>query len=435
MSQPPPGSLGAPFVGEALQFLKDPFAFTLARTKRHGNVWKTRILGDTVVFFAGPKAFSFFMNDNNFTREKGSPKFLQEILHPDAVPFIDGERHKTRKRLLLSAFTHDALESYLPGMTRIFERYAKKWAAAGEQAIADDLAQLGFDIADMLFAAADPDRSDIERGRDFMTMIRGTFAPPINLPFTAYGKAIKARDRMRVYLKQAVASKDGKGSALGVLKAARTPNGEQLSATELEIELLHFYFAAHGGLTAAIAWLLVVLGEHPDIAKRVREEADRILGDGAPTLAQTKQLAYARAISREVLRAYPIAPTTFVGVAKKDLELDGMSIRAGWKGAGAIWATLQDGSTFTDPTSFKDSRLADDGVKALPDGAFVPQGGGAPDGHRCAGEALIQLAMPAFVGWFAKRYDVTWPVQDASPAGGGLGPLPKSGVRVNIAPR
>ena len=34
MTQPPPGSMGAPFVGEALEFLKDPFEFTLSRTRR-----------------------------------------------------------------------------------------------------------------------------------------------------------------------------------------------------------------------------------------------------------------------------------------------------------------------------------------------------------------------------------------------------------------
>ena len=83
---PPPGSLGLPFIGEATAFLKNPFAFTLSRTKKHGNVWKTRILGDTIVFFAGDKALAFFMDPDNFTRENGSPPFLQAILHPDAVP-------------------------------------------------------------------------------------------------------------------------------------------------------------------------------------------------------------------------------------------------------------------------------------------------------------------------------------------------------------
>src|SRR5512135_2079772 len=139
MSQSPPGSMGAPYVGEALAFLKDPFTFTLDRTRKHGNIWKTRILGDTVVFFAGPKAFSFFMNAENFTRQSGSPKFLQEILHPDAVPFLDGDRHKTRKRLLLSAFTDEALASYLPSIGRILDRYATKWVDGNEHAIAEDL--------------------------------------------------------------------------------------------------------------------------------------------------------------------------------------------------------------------------------------------------------------------------------------------------------
>lgn len=435
MGQPPPGSLGAPYVGEALSFLKDPFTFTLSRTKKHGNIWKTRIMGDTVVFFAGPKAFSFFMDPQNFTRQNGSPKFLQEILHADAVPFLDGDRHRARKRLLLAAFTNEALDSYLPNIMRIVDRFAKTWATGIDNSISADLAQLAFDVADTLFAAADPDASNVEGNRDFAAFVKGGFAPPLNLPFTAYGKAIKARDRLRVYVKNAVATRDGKGSALGVLKDARGPNGEQLTNEELEIELLHFYSAAHAGLMAALAWSFVVLGEHPDLAARLRAEADGVLGDAAPTLAQVNQLTQARAVMREILRAYPIAPATFIGVAKKDLEIDGYAIRAGWKGAGAIWPTLQDATTFRDPTQFQAERLGDDAVKALPDNAFVPQGGGPPDGHRCPGEALIQTVIPAFLAFFTKQYDLSWPEQESSHAPGFLGPLPKGGVRVTITKR
>jgi cytochrome P450 len=290
----------------------------------------------------------------------------------------------------------------------------------------------------MLFAAADPAHSNREAASDFATMIKGTFAPPVNLPFTAYGKAVKARDRLRAYIRRQVAARDGAGSAgtaLGVLKAARGPGGEQLSADELAIEILHFFFAAHGGLTAALAWAIVVLGEHPVMARRLRAEAETRLGEGVPTLAQVRTLTEARAVAREVLRVYPVAPTTFFGVARRDLELDGYAIRAGWKGAGAIWATLQDGATFTDPTKFRSDRLGDDAVAALPGNAFVPQGGGPPEGHRCPGEALIQLVMPAFLGWFTRNYDLTYPAQDTTPGAGGLGPLPRSQLRVAVARR
>src|SRR6185437_7781471 len=156
MSQPPPGSRGLPYLGRSLAFLKNPFEFTLAGTRAHGNVWKTRILGDTIVFFAGPKAFSFFMDPANFTRQNGSPKLVQELLHSDAVPFLDGDRFKTRKRLLLAAFTDAALDSYLPAIFQIFTRYCEDWSTRGERTIVRDLDQLAFDIADMLFAAADP---------------------------------------------------------------------------------------------------------------------------------------------------------------------------------------------------------------------------------------------------------------------------------------
>jgi retinoid hydroxylase len=435
MSQPPPGSLGVPFVGEALTFLKDPFTFTLSRTKQHGSIWKTRILSDTVVFFAGPRAFSFFMDSENFTRQNGSPKFLQELLHPDAVPFLDGIRHQTRKRLLLTAFTDQAMTGYLPGVFQVIQRFVDKWVGEGEKPVARDLSQLGFDVADVLFAASDPATSNVESANDFTIMNKGAFAPPVNLPFTAYGKAIRARDRLRVYLKNQIA-KDGKGSALGVLKSARGPHGEQLSATELEIELLHFFFAAHGGLTAVFAWILTVLGEHPELAAKIRAEADaKLVAGKAPDLDQVRSLDLARSASREVLRSYPIAPVTFIGVAKKDLEFGGYSIRAGWKGAGAVWATLQDGTTFTDPSAYKANRLGDETIHALPTGAFVPQGAGPPDGHRCAGEALVQLLMPALFGWFTRNYELSYPQQDATPGGGGLGPLPKSGVRVQITKR
>src|SRR5215471_3801201 len=368
MSQPPPGSLGAPFVGEALTFLKDPFTFTLSRTRQHGNIWKTRILSDTVVFFAGSQAFSFFMDPDHFTRQNGSPKFLQDLLHPDAVPFLDGDRHKTRKRLLLSAFTDQAMEGYLPGVFTVIQRFVDRWVREGEKPVAGDLSQLGFDIADVLFAASDPATSNVASATDFALMIKGTFAPPVNLPVTAYGKAIRARDRLRVFLKDQIA-KDGKGSALGILKGARGPNGERLSTAELEIELLHFFFAAHGGLTAVFAWILTVLGEHPELAGKIRAEADaRLVAGKVPELAQVRSLDLARAASREVLRSYPIAPVTFIGVARKDLEFDGYSILQGWKGAGAIWSTLQDGTTFADPTAYKSNRLGDDAVRVLPKG-------------------------------------------------------------------
>lgn len=275
MAQVPPGSLGLPYVGEALTFLKDPFAFQLARTRQHGPIWKTRLLGSTVVFFTGPRAFSFFMDPANFTRENGSPPHMQELLHPDAVPFIDGERHRVRKRLLLAAFSPTAMTTYLPKLETLLDRYVTAWAAAGELRLADELSRFAFDLANVLFAAADPGRHEAAHAADFALMVRGLFSPPVKLPFTSYGKALKARDRLRAYIKDAVATRDGAGTALAVLKAARGAQGEALTPAELEIELLHFFAAAHAGLAGALAWMVVALAQHPEVRRRVVVDLDQ----------------------------------------------------------------------------------------------------------------------------------------------------------------
>lgn len=72
-----------------------------------------------------------------------------------------------------------------------------------------------------------------------------------------------------------------------MLKQATGPNGERLSAHEIEIELLHFFFAATSALGSALAWSLVVLGQNPELAARLRAEADQVLGANAePTFSQ-----------------------------------------------------------------------------------------------------------------------------------------------------
>jgi cytochrome P450 len=69
-----------------------------------------------------------------------------------------------------------------------------------------------------------------------------------DLPVTAYGRAVRARDRLRTYLRDQIdADTGGAGTVMAALHTARGPQGEQLTDDELEIELLHFFFAAHGG--------------------------------------------------------------------------------------------------------------------------------------------------------------------------------------------
>lgn len=98
----PPGSLGLPWIGETLAFVQDSFAFFAERRKKHGPVFRTRLLGEQVVCLTGPEAVSFFYDTRYFTRVDASVPQLRELLHPEAIPFLDqSPAHAARRQLLL----------------------------------------------------------------------------------------------------------------------------------------------------------------------------------------------------------------------------------------------------------------------------------------------------------------------------------------------
>jgi cytochrome P450 len=52
----------------------------------------------------------------------------------------------------------------------------------------------------------------------------------------------------------------------------------------------------------ALRFLLIELAKNPDVAKKVREEIDRIVGDGVPTYEHFKKMDYCSAVIKESLR-------------------------------------------------------------------------------------------------------------------------------------
>ncbi|CAG2179943.1 unnamed protein product, partial [Oppiella nova] len=88
-----------------------------------------------------------------------------------------------------------------------------------------------------------------------------------------------------------------------------------LTLEDLREEVDTFMFAGHDTTAQAISWTLYMLGLHPDIQTRVREEVDSIMDchsdDEDCSLDDLKQLKYLECVLKEVQRLYPTAP--FIG--------------------------------------------------------------------------------------------------------------------------
>lgn len=431
----PPGSLGLPWIGESIPFVRDPVAFLRSRHERYGPVFKTRIEGKLMLCFAGAEGLRFFYDPRYFTRAGASLVQLTDLLHPDAVAFLDRcPRHAARRALIMQAYAEDALAGYLPIIDRTVCRYLQRWETLGSFAWLPELKAMCFDIVSFLLAQADRDpggERPLVASLDCQAM--GVLTPPIRLPFTRFGRATAARDELRAYIRERVAEAgDAEGTVLGRFRAARTADGVAMSAEELEIELLHFVFGAFGAIVGALAGLVLQLGDHPEVRARAAGEVRSKLHGGAFTPALLDDLPYLTQVLKEVRRITPLIASTFFARVTRGCEFAGYRIPEGALALGSLHATLHDASLFPQPDVFDPERFGPERAEDACDFAFVPHGGGSWLGHRCAGQRLAELMMHSFAARLLRDYTWELPSQDRSLDGRGIVPFPRNGIPVRF---
>eukprot|EP00928_Gymnodinium_smaydae_P076618 TRINITY_DN59661_c0_g1_i1.p1 TRINITY_DN59661_c0_g1~~TRINITY_DN59661_c0_g1_i1.p1 ORF type:complete len:488 (-),score=58.93 TRINITY_DN59661_c0_g1_i1:128-1399(-) len=104
-------------------------------------------------------------------------------------------------------------------------------------------------------------------------VITGLFAPPMNLGrFSAHGRALLARQRLRGLVEHLSTKPTIKRTALGELLIA-SEEGEPLSQDEISDSVLTMLLAGQLTTKDAIPRLVSELAERPDIVEKIRSEA------------------------------------------------------------------------------------------------------------------------------------------------------------------
>src|SRR3954469_2025512 len=188
-----PSRFSLPLIGDTVAFVRDPAGFLQRRATEMGPVFRIHVFGAPTACFVGPEAFALVLDDRNVARAGANPPHVEELFDPQAVPFLDGEKQRRRKRLLMQAFTPDALEEYLPVIEQVMDRYAARWGGMGRFAWVPELTAMGFAIAASLFIGADPQSSDRRIEAAFDRFAAGLLSLPLRLPLTPFTRALQSR--------------------------------------------------------------------------------------------------------------------------------------------------------------------------------------------------------------------------------------------------
>ncbi len=429
----PPGSYGLPLLGETIPLALDIHSFYRKRVKKYGPVFKTHLFGKPVIAFNGPEAFTFFLNQEYFTRENASPHPIKELLDWDTLPLLDGDEHRRRKRIILQAFTPEAFDKYIPSIEQTAAYYLKRWEKLGSFTWLTEYRKLSASLTNALFIGKEPGPTSETVGEITDTFIKGFSSVPINLGFNAYGRALKNRDWLLNYIDQAIGQhrQQPRQDLLGLLLSARSEDGSTLTDVQLRREVMHLFFAAYSGFYVALTLLSLTLAQHPEIAARARQEVKQYVPDGPLDMARLQKLVYLEQITKEIRRFYPINAATFFGQVKKDCEFQNFHIPKGWGAVAGIHTTMHIPQVFSEPQSFKPCRFAPENFAALPENSYVPQGGGPRDGHRCAGEDLITVLLKIMGVHLLRRYSWELLPQNLE-LNQDLFPTPRDGLKVRF---
>ena len=87
-----------------------------------------------------------------------------------------------------------------------------------------------------------------------------------------------------------------------------------------------FFVAGQETTANTLAFCFLEIGKNPEIAKKAREEIDRVLGERTEvTYQDVAELKYCSAIFKEALRLYPPAPQVNRRVPE-DININGITI-------------------------------------------------------------------------------------------------------------
>jgi len=427
----PPGSLGLPFIGESISFLRDPRDFTEKREKKYGPIFKTHILGSPTIVVIGAQANQFIFTNENKYFVPGLYKSTKILLGPASLLVQGGTLHSSRRKLLSQAFQPRALASYVPTMAGITASYLEKWQGMGTLTWYPELRNYTFDIASRLLIGTDGgSQTAIVK---FQEWIEGLFTIPLSLPWTKFGKALRCRQELLEYIEQIIRRREQEenpgSDALGIILQGRDSEGNSLSLEEVKDQVLTLLFGGHETLTSAISSFCLLIGQYPEVLAKARQEQQQFPYSEPLTMEMLQQMTYLDLVLKEVLRVIPPVRGV-VRKASADCELNGYLIPKGWSVQYKISRTHKDESVYVEPEGFDPDRFsaerAEDKQKRF---GYLPFGGGL---RECLGKEFAKLEMKIFAAMLLRGYE--WellPEQDLKLVNLPT-PHPRDGLRVNF---
>jgi cytochrome P450 len=386
-----PGRL--PGIGHALLLLNRPLAFLRSLPKIAPLVQVN--IGSLPMIVVTNAALTQLVLTDSKTFDKGGALYDKVVpLTGESLLTSKHDMHRRQRRLMQPAFSQARIKLYANVMRDVIDGVLGSWANGSVVDMTEATYQItSQSAARTMFAsplAGEPVNRLVEALGIYLHGLFLRMMDPTGLyehiPLPAnlqYNRAVallheSVDEIINGYKKSSV----DHGDLLSMLLAGEDEHGEKLTHEEVHNQVITLFLAGIETTGGTLGWSIYFLGENPHIARRLRDETDRVLAGRPAQWEDVPQLAETRRVITESLRMYPPG-WLFTREVMCDTELGGYHLPKGTGVAYSPYLLHRNPEAFTDPDSFDPDRWLSGRVESIPKGAFVPFGGGT---HKCIGD-------------------------------------------------
>ncbi|CAL5086409.1 unnamed protein product [Urochloa decumbens] len=417
----PPGSLGLPLIGQSLGLLRAMRANTAerwiqARVDRYGPVSKLSLFGAPTVLLTGHAANKFVFFSGALAMRQ--PRSVQRILGERSLLELSGPDHKRIRGALAEFLKPDMLRLYVGRIDGEVRRHLDEcWSGRDTVTVMPLMKRLTFDIiSSLLFGLGRGPVRDALAG-DFAHLMGGMWAVPVDLPFTAFRRSLRASARARrvigriaretkAKLERGEASRSSDLIACLLSLTDESSGAPQLNEEEIVDSSMVALIAGHDTSSILMTFMIRHLANDPDTLAAMVREHDEIAGskgDGGEAALAWEDLARMKLTWRVALETLRMVPPIFGNFrrATRDIEFDGYVIPEGWQVFWVSSVTHMDAAIFPEPAKFDPSRFKDQSAAAAPPCSFVAFGGGP---RICVGMEFARIETLVTMHYLVRRF-------------------------------
>jgi cytochrome P450 len=374
-----------------------------------GSAFQVNLPGFKPVVMAGPEANRQIMITERQRFSWRSPSDPVTRLLRHGVLVVDGELHDELRLLMNPPLQRPNVLPHIGQMWRSTEQITGTWKDGDTRDMLVEMRRIALLILVGSLFSIDF-TADMERMWQPILQLLAYISPGLwivwpGMPRPKYRGAIQEMDdflyQMIQTRREQTASQQpavASGDLLDALIAAG------LSDDLIRDQLLTMLIAGHDTSTALLAWVLFLLGSHPQWMAQVKQEVDAVLTTASqpPTAEQLNQLHITDQVIKEALRIYP---PIHVGnrFAKEDMNLQGYRLTAGTRLMCSIYLTHRDKNFWPEPEEFRPERFERSQEQKRPPLAYVPFGGGP---RNCIGAAFAQVEAKVVLARLFQCYDL-----------------------------